>query len=117
MRFKEIEDGYLDTNNGIVWQKEQCKDKFTFKEAIEYCESLRDGWRLPTTKELISIIDYEKGNPATDLPGMRWSSYWSSTTYANNTDYAWQVDFYNGYVDSLSKSGLYYVRAVKDYII
>jgi retron-type reverse transcriptase len=41
------------------------------------------------------------------------SNYWSSTTNANNTDNAWNVNFNNGNVNNNNKSNSYYVRAVR----
>ena len=73
-------------------------------------------WRMPTREELRSIVNYGKYNPAIDtayFPGTLASSYWSSTTYALSTSYAWHVDFYHGYGNLSSKSSSYYVRAVR----
>ena len=53
-----------------------------------------------------------------DLNVVKWggeksSNYWSSTTNANNTDNAWNVNFNNGNVNNNNKSNNYYVRAVR----
>ncbi len=73
-------------------------------------------WRLPTIKELASIVHLGKYNPAIDetyFPNTQSSSYWSSSTYAYSTGYAWYVDFSDGYGYCNYKSGSYYVRAVR----
>jgi hypothetical protein len=76
-------------------------------------------WRLPTVKELRSLVDYTRYNPAintTYFPDTVVSSgYWSSTTDANGPAAAWVVDFSYGYYhyDSGSKGNGYYVRAVR----
>ncbi len=41
------------------------------------------------------------------------SYYWSSTTNANNSGNAWNVNFNNGNVNNNNKSNSYYVRAVR----
>jgi RNA-directed DNA polymerase len=41
------------------------------------------------------------------------SNYWSSTTNANNTNNAWNVNFNNGNVNNNNKSNNNYVRAVR----
>ncbi|MCD4718779.1 MAG: DUF1566 domain-containing protein [Desulfobacula sp.] len=41
------------------------------------------------------------------------SNYWSSTTNANNSGNAWNVNFNNGNVNNNNKSNSYYVRAVR----
>ncbi|MDY0361898.1 MAG: DUF1566 domain-containing protein [Desulforegulaceae bacterium] len=73
-------------------------------------------WRMPTVKELRSIVDYGRYNPAIDInffPDTMSSYYWSSTTYSNYTGSAWRVNFYYGYDGDYYKSSPYYVRAVR----
>ena len=41
------------------------------------------------------------------------SYYWSSTTNANNTDNAWNVNFNNGNVNNNNKDNDNYVRCVR----
>jgi len=69
-----------------------------------YC-GLNDGsiasqWRLPKRKELRSLIDYRKSNPALP-PGHPFTDvqsnyYWSSTTFATGTGGAWGMNLANG---------------------
>jgi len=86
--------------------------------AITACEGLtyagHDDWRLPNVKELISIVDYGRVGPAIDpLFTSQSTAYWSSTTYADGTDYAWAVDFGAGFVGFGGKGSRYYVRPVR----
>uniref|UniRef100_A0A6M3KG77 Lcl C-terminal domain-containing protein n=1 Tax=viral metagenome TaxID=1070528 RepID=A0A6M3KG77_9ZZZZ len=115
-----------DTSTGLMWQKfsdlRDGKYAWKWQEAIDYCEALNiaeyaghKDWRLPTRRELVSLVDDERWDPAIDPVFQCFSSYyWSSTPYANYTDYAWYVNFCYG-VDSDygSKSSSYYVRAVR----
>ncbi len=58
-------------------------------------------WRLPNIKELESITDDTRYNPAISksfFPGAYSSGCWSSTTLANDPGYAWYVYFYSGFV-------------------
>jgi hypothetical protein len=65
-------------------------------------------WRLPNRKELFSLIDHSRYSPA--LPpdhlfryvqsGYYW---WSSTAYSPQTDYAWVVYIWSGWVYYRSK--------------
>jgi len=120
---------YVDNGNGIVtnmteglmWQKETPTVQMTWEEAFNYCENLNincfTGWRLPTIQELLSLVDYSTHNPAINLnyfPDTVSSFYWSSTTYASNTSYAWGVNFNDGYGFYSNKLNSYYVRAVRD---
>jgi len=72
-------------------------------------------WRLPNRQELETLIDYNKENPsidATAFPRTVTSDYWSSTTYAPDTSYAWVVYFDYGAAKSNAKPGIYYTRCV-----
>jgi hypothetical protein len=73
-------------------------------------------WRMPTLKELSTLVDYSTYDPAIDtaiFPNTVSSYYWSSTTYAYDTYLAWLVYFYHGYDYYGNKSYSYYVRAVR----
>jgi hypothetical protein len=75
-------------------------------------------WRLPTVKELYSLvhnINIDSDEPiATEyFPNTKQTFYWSSTSYAIDTDDAWSLNFYNGSVVGYNKSEDYFVRAVR----
>jgi hypothetical protein len=73
-------------------------------------------WRMPTRKELRSIVDYGRNNPAIDrayFPDTPASGYWSSETGADSAGNAWYMDFNLGYGYWDSKSSLYSVRGVR----
>ena len=100
----------------LEWQLEHSPDRMRWEEATNYAKSLGDGWRLPTIKELASLVDYSVLNPAISEPFVHCTEtavYWSSTTYADYTSYAWYVYFHNGYVDNSYKANSYYVRCVR----
>ena len=73
-------------------------------------------WRIPTADELISITDLGRYSPAIDtdyFPNTVSSYYWSSTTYADNTDYAWGAYFSTGMLTNNYRDNYRYVRAVR----
>jgi len=47
------------------------------------------------------------------ISGLKSNNYWSSTTNADNTDNAWNVNFNNGNVNNDNKTNTNYVRAVR----
>ena len=112
MRFIKQSDCYLDSKTGYEWSLRSYR-VMSWEEALGLCVNLEGSWGLPSIEELLSLVDYTKFNPATELPGMLSSHYWSSTTYANNTDYAWYVYMYTGYVDTYVKTDTYYVWPVR----
>ncbi|MFA6795981.1 MAG: DUF1566 domain-containing protein [Bacilli bacterium] len=68
--FTSWEDTVIDNNTGLMWQAVPSDDKFSWSEAVDYCDNLElDGfteWRLPTAEELFSISDFEEGWPYLD---------------------------------------------------
>ena len=73
-------------------------------------------WRLPTIKELKTLVDRSRFNPSIStayFPNKVPSPYWSSTTNAGFTDSAWLVHFYYSTDGASIKSNIAYVRAVR----
>jgi len=75
-------------------------------------------WRLPTVKELSTIVNYSISYPGPTIgtayfPNTAASWYWSSTTSVTNTANAWYVNFDFGTVYSNYKNPAGYVRAVR----
>lgn len=106
-----------DTETGLIWQRTYVSDK-KWQQALDYCENLtyagHDDWRLPNKNELTSLVNYAKYGPASDFPGMPSQYFWSSSTRAGNTSYAWSVYFSGGYVNTYGKAGTIYVRCVRN---
>ena len=65
-----------DLTTGVMWQKSD-EGKLQWEQALYKCEHLiyagYSDWRLPLRNELLSIINYEKSDPASDFPGMELS--------------------------------------------
>jgi hypothetical protein len=124
-----------DTVTGLVWQGcaigysgEDCGDvgsptKFTWFEALATCDSLTwggyDDWRLPDRYELQSLVDNGKFDvPTIDaaaFPITPSDYFWSSSSFAANTDSAWNVEFSlaHNYLVYMGKYSSYYVRCVR----
>jgi hypothetical protein len=116
-----ISDGQvaLDTDTGLIWEDQSSIYKGDWKSAIDYCEALSlggyDDWRLPNRNELVSITDKSKYNPSIKdgFINYKTSDYWSSSTNASTSGYAWVVyfDYGNGNYDNKSYGN--YVRCVR----
>lgn len=106
VRFEALNDTVVDRATGLVWTRNAnpCGFGLTWMEAFEQLAALnqagyagRNGWRMPNRNELRSLVSYAAKKPA--LPEghpfenvfLGW--YWSSTTAAIHTAYAWAVHF------------------------
>lgn len=118
--FTDNGDGSVtDNTTGLIWQQTAASN-MTWAQALSYCAALNVGghtdWRLPSVKELRSLADNSRINPAIDttyFPNAPASWYWSGTTGAYQTSHAWIVNFYFGDVDDYTKTNTYCVRAVR----
>ncbi|MCP4969695.1 MAG: DUF1566 domain-containing protein [Arcobacter sp.] len=113
-----------DSETGFQWQDDYSDNGNTIKnaswsEAITYCENLSlDGadWRLPNKNELLSLIDYEKSNPAIKedvFQNISSRDGWSSTTLTYISSFAWFVEFYSGDTLQDLKTDTHDVRCVR----
>lgn len=115
-----------DNVTGLVWQKEDDKTYRDWDTAITYCENLNldsyTDWRLPNIKELNSIIDRSRRDPAidpifpvTNTNNSYWVQFWSSTTsMGGGASIAWFINFLTGGIGTANKSALaVYVRCVR----
>jgi hypothetical protein len=106
-----------------MWQQTTMAGEKNWEQALSYCESLSlagfTDWRLPTVKELISLVDYSRSGPAINIllfQDTLSAFYWSSTTYTFSEIFAWGVNFDEGCIDIRPKSYsdyAYNVRAVR----
>jgi len=88
----------LDPTNKLLWQ-DVVQDNLDYSEAQAYCaDSNMSGfgdWRLPSINELVTTIDYhEDPKDATNntFDTRSFTSYISSTTYANDSSLVWIVN-------------------------
>jgi len=101
VRFEDNGDATItDRLTGLQWQKETQIAK-KWEDAIFACETMTTAgfqdWRLPTRKELRSLIDYQASNPAIDtqyFPDTHSDYYWSSTVFSFSN--AWAINFEMG---------------------
>jgi len=124
----------IDNITGLIWQKEDDNKTYNWYLAsgtydAEYnpssdntCSALNIGgiseWRLPSKKELITIVDYGVSYPGPTInssffPNTKASSYCSSTKYAGIPGSSWTVSFNDGILNyGLIKDLNCYVRCV-----
>jgi hypothetical protein len=113
--------GYLTWANALTWSNSLAAGSCGLSDG-----SAAGDWRLPNRKELLSLVDFEYSNPALSntagtgkwtagapFDGVQSDFYWSSTTYALYTFYAWYVYMDYGYVGFDSKTSNFYVWPVR----
>jgi len=75
-----------------------------------------EDWRLPTKRELLSIVDNGRFKPASDtrfFPNTLSAHYWSSTPYSEQEESAWQVYFLYGEASLNIKSENNHIRLIR----
>lgn len=112
---------FIDMKNGLMWQDDgvTANAKMTWEEATEYCSGLKlagyDDWRLPTVKELLTLVDYAREDPAAirQIRYVRSEDYWTSVTDVSDRSDAWLVFFESGMVDNYDKTHRRHLRCVR----
>lgn len=121
-------DGIItDSKTGLQWAQDAGGKEMTWHQANNYIHPLKIGgysdWRLPSKEELKLLADYAESlkdinnrQPYEILGFKNVAShyyFWSSSTYADNTDNAWIVNMYYGHVHWSRMSDINYVWPVR----
>ncbi|MEJ2201865.1 MAG: DUF1566 domain-containing protein [Desulfuromonadaceae bacterium] len=111
-----VNGGAIGTQNGGQCRGSAC-DTQAYVEAVN-AQGLCGGkdWRLPSRKELLSIVDNGRMSPAVDshyFPATKSVEYWSASPYAALNSQAWQVLFRFGETYPGEKSQGSAVRLVR----
>lgn len=124
-----------DTKTGLMWKKcmegvsgDNCDSgsagSFTWQTALQQPGVVNTGggfagqtdWRLPNIKELRSIVEEKCVDPSINLtrfPNTPSSVVWSGSPSAYGSDYAWYVNFGNGYSSIYNRYHYFQVRLVR----
>ena len=130
-RFTDNSNGTVTDNlTGLIWLRNaNCFAAQDWATALTSANTLASGacglndgstagqWRLPNINELGNLVDISRFDPA--LPSghpftsVQSNNYWSGSTDAFNTDFAWYAHVYDGIVYNGNKSFIYYVWPVR----
>jgi len=107
-------DTVTDTRTGITWQRTVSPGSYTWPAANAYCAGLGTGWRVPTLKELLTLVDPARHDPAIapvfrDTPPM---IFWTATRNVHDKA-LWCVSFSLGYTSTYSDTNTLRVRCVR----
>ncbi len=123
-----------DKETGLMWKKcgegqigddcSQLPKSYKWNEALQQAQAVNTGggfagyndWRLPSEKELSSIVEKQRYKPAINLsvfPNTQSYFYWSSSPDAYKKNEAWFVHFANGEAWMKHKNYGHFVRLVR----
>ena len=116
-------EGICDKHNPYTGEYQYDTERFISALNSETFGGYSD-WRLPTIKELITLLDYssQSDTNTTFFPNTALGTYWSSTTIVNTSApgyNAWCISFgnYGGALSAYTGKGywnhVYFVRAVR----
>ena len=115
-------DVLVDNKTGLMWQDNSAA-KYAMKDwqgAMTFCQSLQlaghNDWRLPTVKELESVIDMSENNPAVKNSFKNVGDsgyYWSSTEDESDEASARMMNFKRAYDYINYKTYKRYIRCVR----
>jgi len=125
-RFSDNADQTItDRLTGLVWTRDAdpTGEFQTWQQALDSVKILngrnhlgRNDWRLPNVNELESLVnkrpDLSTWLGSQGFDNVRKDHYWTSTTYAACTNYAWSVGMYSGIVAGHGKTDIGYVWPV-----
>jgi hypothetical protein len=95
-----LDEGVLDRETGLVWDRQPSENTFDWDTAVRSCHDRnrgdRLGWRLATVSELLSLLDGQAGGglPADHpfaLTGPN-DTYWTATPNTASTGRSMRVD-------------------------
>lgn len=123
--FTDNGDGTITDNyTGLVWQKIQSPNTYTWEEALNYAGSFslagKTNWRIPNIKELFSLNKETLAKPSINnnyFPNVSSGNFWSSTSLVQNSTKAWDINVDYGivsYNDKATKENILLVRGGND---
>jgi hypothetical protein len=103
-----------DTKTGLTWQRVLSGTALTWANAGSYCSTLEldgTGWRMPTLKELMTLVDFSAIPPAVTIdalafPGTPAEFFWSTPSGRG-------VSFNGGFAAAVTIPGTANVRCVR----
>ncbi len=113
-------DTVQDRATGLTWQRVGAQFPVSHASTAEAsCNKLKlggysAGWRLPTVRELLTLVDTRTSVPAIDrsaFPDTRSAPYWTRSIDAEDRR-PWLVNFRYGYVETDDEEYMPYARCV-----
>ena len=113
----------IDKQNKLMWQDNSEVTEYleTAITAKVYCENIvLNGyidWRVPSINEMINIIDVNEKNAIhKKFKFVKPNIYSTYSTFEDDMDLLWAVDFKTGIITTDEKTDENYIRCVRDMI-
>lgn len=109
-------------SEGMAWSGGTCigvPTTYSHEAALAHAKT-QTGWRLPNVKELASILNISRMNPAIDptaFPATSSGWYWSSSPMVGDSRFAWVVGFDYGKVVGGSRTGTINIGGFTNYFV
>lgn len=125
LRLQDLGSMVLDERTGLLWQRQASAQFLTCDQAAALCEELSLGnypgglygdWRLPTKKELLTLVNFGRSGPSLDpvfFPAADTALAWSSTALPGATGMGWTVDLFLGHTEPTPFAALGIARCVR----
>jgi hypothetical protein len=112
-----------DRTTDLVWARAESSEEMNHEAAAKFCAAVGDGFRMPTIQERLSLVDYDRHEPAIDTAffdsqksGWSWTSTdaaWSKDAKTGKASAAWVVSLGDGYAYGGRRGDGAFVRAVR----
>ncbi len=109
----DSEEIVTDNNSGLQWQRNSPSTKYSWINAVSYCENLdyggKNDWKLPEPGHLATLLNYGKYNPIIDnevFPNIQPDNYWT-LTFKNCPQ---SLSFFDGSINNISEAYAICVR-------
>lgn len=108
-----------DNQTGLIWQQADDGKGYSFAGAKTHCEGLGAGWRVPSVKELQTLVDETRSNPAIDstvftsTAAVGLGTCYQTSSQLAGTALGWLVCFAEGRSTYDNAANPYFVRCVR----
>ena len=114
-----------DTKTKLTWQRGSSSSTLTWADAKTYCTNAGTslggaGWRLPTVKEILTLVDYAQPPTGTTamvdsvaFPSTPLAFFWTSSPAPGNSGVAWMASLTYGVADIINVAAPFNVRCVR----
>jgi len=113
-------DEVVDRNTGLVWQRQASTEGLSFATANLLCNESKLGdketWRLPSTKELQTIVEERFAKPMIDpavFPDTPNGRYWTSSVAGAGSTNAVYLEMGDGSTEQAAAGEAFFIRCVR----